>query len=168
MKKQCDKHYEVLYLNRLEEVCNRKDLHARYKREPITIMGIVVVSVLASVGIGLSGYAISKTFTLQTGQDELKQALDDIERKVFIENKSRQTLQLELRKVTLYLDTVVKEQKGDKENAVEIQYIISHLANKLIEGKRTIKETGESWKKKKINSDFFDYLNFSIPCSDVL
>jgi len=88
----------------------------------------------------LPGYAISKTFTLQTRQDELKQALDDIERKVFIENKSRQTLQLELRQVTLYFDTVVNEQKGDKEKAVEMQYIISHLANKLSEGKRIIKE----------------------------
>ena len=166
MKKQCNKTYEDLFLGKLEKICpQQKSIFGKEKRF-IVAAGFIVVAILASAGVGLGGFAISKTYELDTKQEELKIALDELERKMFTENKRTEVLESEVRKVTSILDQLITDFHMYKEKVVETHYLISYLTSRLMEGKKALQETGKAWNKGELTTDFLEFLNFTLPCKD--
>jgi hypothetical protein len=165
--KQCQKAYQDLFLSKLESMCPmEKELVGRKKRVVFLAIGFVLIVALASAGIGLAGYAVSRTYEIETRQDELKKALDELEVKVFTENKLMKVLQTEIMKVASQVDVLINDFHVFKEKVVELQYLVAYLTSKLMEGRKTLKETDSAWKKGKLTEDFFEYLNFTLPCKE--
>lgn len=147
---QCDKTYRGLFLSTLEKICPRQKSifkrNKRNKREPISI-GIVIVAVIASAGVGIGAWGVTRTYAIETKEEELKIALDDLEKKVFSGEKQIEFLQDEVRKVTSILDQLVADFTLYREKVVELQYLIAYLTGKLMEGRKALHETEKSWKK---------------------
>jgi hypothetical protein len=137
MVKQCQKAYQDLFLSKLESMCpQQKELLRRKKRVVFLAIGFLLVVALASAGIGVAGYAVSRTYEIETRQEELKKALDELEVKVFTENKLMKVLQTEIRKVASQVDVLINDFHV-KEKVVELQYIVAYLTSKLMEGRKT-------------------------------
>lgn len=135
------------------------------ERELITLT-IICIAVIASAGVGLSIFAISKAYSVEAKQEELKDALNDLERQVFVGQEKYAFLHSEVRKVTSVLDQLIVDFTLYKEKVVELQYLISYLIGKFLDGRKVLKATEKAWKKKEMNSEFFEYLNFTLPCQE--
>ena len=68
----------------------------------------------------------------------------------------------EVRKVTSILDQLVADFSLYREKVVELQYLISYLTGKLLEGRRVLLETEKAWSKGQLNAEIFEFLNFSL------
>jgi hypothetical protein len=169
IQEQCDKTYRGLFLSNLEKICPRQKnifkRNKRNKREPISI-GIVIVALIASAGVGIGAWGVTRTYEIETKEEELKKTLDDLEKQVFSGEKKLEFLQDEVRKVTSILDQLVADFTLYREKVVELQYLIAYLTGKLMEGRKALHETEKAWKKGELNSDLFDFLNFTLPCGD--
>jgi cell division protein FtsB len=130
---------DVPWLIKLEKICPRQKnifkRNKRNKREPISI-GIVIVALIASAGVGIGAWGVTRTYAIETKEEELKQALDELEKRVFSGEKRIEFLQDEVRKVTSILDQLVADFTLHREKVVELQYLIAYL-------------TGNSWKGEK-------------------
>ena len=167
MVKECQKAYEEIFVSKLQEICPmEKELIGRQKRLAFLAIGFLLVVVLASAGVGMAGFAISKTYEVETRQDELKKVLNELEVKVFTENKQMKVLQLEIRKIASQVDVLTNDFNIFKEKVVELQYLVSYLTSKLVEGRKSLRESGSAWKKGRLTEDFFEYLNFTLPCKE--
>jgi len=83
VQKQCKKTYDELFLSKLVKVCpHETSIFPKQTREIITI-GIILIALVASAGIGIRAWGVSKTYSLETKQEELKTTLDDLQREVF-------------------------------------------------------------------------------------
>jgi hypothetical protein len=116
----------------------------------------------ASAGVGIGAWGVTKTCAIETKQEELKAALDELEKKVFTGEKN--FLEYEVRKVTSILDQLVADFTLYREKAVKLQYLIAYPTGKLMEGRKALHETEKSWKRGELNSELFDFLNFTVPC----
>lgn len=159
---QCNKAYEDFFLSKLETMCTQEtSVFGRVKREPITIT-LIIIGLIASAGLAVSSAALSKVFTLETRQEELLQALNDLEKEVFVGQEKYEFLEKEGRQLTSVLDQVVAGFTIYREKVVELQYLIAYLIGKLLDGRNILKATEKSWRKKELSSDFFEYLNFTL------
>ena len=167
MNELCKKAYEEIFLSNLERICPRKhELTKKGKRVIFLAIGFLLIVALASAGVRMAGYAISRTYEIETKQDELKRALNDLERKVLTGTEKIEILEKELLKLASKVDHLINEFSLFKEEVVEVQYIISYLTSKFMEGKKILSETGTAWKSSKLTSNLFEYLNFTLPCKE--
>ena len=61
MIKRCEEAYVELFLSKLEIICPKQRAIGGRQKRLIVAAGIILVAVIASAGIGLAGYAVSKT-----------------------------------------------------------------------------------------------------------
>jgi len=166
MIRKCEEAYEELFLSKLETICPKQKAIGGRKKRLIVAAGIILVAVIASAGLGLAGYAVSKTYVIETRQEQLRIALDDLELKAFVQSQETKFLQKEVMKIASRIDQLVNDFNLFKEDVVELHYLISYLTSKLLEGKRAIRDTEKSWKRKEFSSEFFEYLNVTLPCKE--
>jgi len=160
MVKQCEKAYMELYLNNLKKICSKQPAQKTGKKRFIFIAGFILIAVIASAGVGMAGYAISQNVKLETKQEEMKVALDGLERELFIETEQSQVLRKEMRNITMNIDKMIDEFHLFREEVVETQFVISYLTGKLLDGKKMLQMTGKTWKKFEFTEDFFEYNSF--------
>ncbi|CAG7720648.1 unnamed protein product [Allacma fusca] len=166
MTKECEDKYEELFRKQLEKICPKDKITFGRQKRFVFTAGFIVIVAVVSAGVGLAGYAVSRTYALETKQEELKQALDQLEQDVYTSNKRLKLLQMEVRKITSQLDQLVMEVDIFKLKTMELHYVISYLMGNLLEGKRIIRDTGKSWSKKELTSDLFEFLNITLPCTE--
>lgn len=53
-----------------------------------------------------------------------------------------------------------------KERLADSMFTISYIMGRLMMGNRILKQTSRMWKEKKLNAEFMDFFNFSMPCGD--
>jgi len=167
MIQQCNQTYEDLFKRKLLRMCPEQK-HVAFRREKrfVVAVGFVLIAVVACAGVGLGSYAISETYKLETRQEEMKIAMDELQRKVFLLNEEKNFLRTELRKVTSTIDQLINDFHIFKERTVETQYLVSHLTSKLMEGKKVLQDTEKMWKLGEMNDNFFEYLNFTMDCGE--
>jgi len=119
---QCKKAYKEVFPSKLEKLCPQPTIvfHGRERREFITF-GIIFMVMMASASIETVSRAVSRTCTLETRQEELKQALDNLEKDVEMGKEKLEFLQSEVQKVTSILDQLVADFILYRENIVELQ-----------------------------------------------
>lgn len=166
MKKQCEKAYDEIFLNNLEDICSPPQGRRRQKRVIPVVVGFILVACVGSAGIGLGSYAIAETHRLETRQDELEFAFNKLERQVYEDRQHIKVLKMEIIKVGYQVQQTMNDLNNFKEGVVTIQYLISYLTSKLVEGRKVIWDTKKAWKKKQMTPDLLEYLNFTLPCGD--
>lgn len=114
----------------------------------------------------MGGFAISEAHKVETRTDELKEALDQLERTVFIKSEEGQVLRKDVKRITSVLDEMITDFNYYKERVVEIHYLISYITSKLMEGRKAIQDTGKAWRKGELTNDLLDFLNFTLPCGE--
>jgi len=167
MFQQCNQTYEDLFKSKLLKMCPEQK-HVAFGREKrfVVAVGFVLIAVVACAGVGPGSYAISESYRLETRQKEMKVAMDELQRKVFLLNEEKNFLRMELRKVTSTIDQLINDFRIFKERTVETQYLVSHLTSKLMEGKKILHDTEKVWKLGEMNDNLFEYLNFTMDCGE--
>jgi Reverse transcriptase (RNA-dependent DNA polymerase)/gag-polypeptide of LTR copia-type/GAG-pre-integrase domain len=167
MTKQCEKTYENLFMSELEKICPKEKLtFGKQKRAIVVVAGVILIAVIASAGLGLAGYAVSQLSKVESKQEQLLDNLNDLKKQVFVANEHYEFLKDEVRKVTSQVDLLMNDFYMFKENVVEMQYLVAYLTGKLMEGRKILRETGKIWRRKEMKGDFFEYLNFTMPCGN--
>jgi hypothetical protein len=85
---------------------------------------------------------VTRTYAIETKEEELKVALDELQRKVFSGEEKLKFLQDQVRKVTSILDQLVAAFALYRVKVVELQYLIAYLTGKLMERRKAFQESG--------------------------
>ncbi|CAG7733810.1 unnamed protein product, partial [Allacma fusca] len=97
---------------------------------------------------------------------EIERTLDDLEKKVIQNSAHIRMLQDEIKKMSMEVNKLIQDVNLFKEKILEVQYLVSYISSRLLIGKGVLQDTQRQWKRKKMNNNFFDYLNISLPCGD--
>ncbi|CAG7718015.1 unnamed protein product, partial [Allacma fusca] len=167
IKSQCDIQYERLFLSEFRSFCPTHEASTvRVKREPVTFILCLLFAAAASAGIGMGLYAIHEVREIEVSQLEIERTLDDLEKKVMQNSAHIRMLQDEIKKMSVEVSKLIQDINLFKEKILEVQYLVSYISSRLLIGKGVLQDTQRQWKRKKMNNNFFDYLNTSLPCGD--
>ncbi|CAG7831006.1 unnamed protein product, partial [Allacma fusca] len=75
MTKECEYKYEELFRNQLKKICPEDKITFGRQKRFVFTAGFIVIVAVVSAGVGLAGYAVSRTYALETRQEEIKTGL---------------------------------------------------------------------------------------------
>ncbi|OXA45286.1 hypothetical protein Fcan01_19895 [Folsomia candida] len=136
----------------------------RVRRVVPIVVGWIFLSVAASAGIGIGGYAIHKTDQLEVSQLEIERTLDDMERKAQITSEELIFLKGEVKKLSVTVNSLIDDTNSFKERSILVQYIVSYIISRLLVGRGVVQHTRTLWRKHKMDDSFFDFMNITLPC----
>lgn len=165
MKSNCQNQYEPLFRWEIEKMCPKKVLvNKKSKKAVPLVIGMIFLFAWASAGVGMAGYTIHKTDQLEVGQKEIERTLDDIQMKAIILSQGEHFLQEEVKKLGKTVNDLIEDVNLFKEKFISVQFIVSYIMSKIFVGREVMMETKRLWSMNKMNANFFDFLNITLPC----
>ncbi|OXA56431.1 Copia protein [Folsomia candida] len=158
---RCEAQYERLFRGELVKICINNS--TRVKRV-VPVVGVIAVGAIASAGVGLGGYALYKTMELEENQEEIMRTLDDLEDKVAITSSEVIFLKEKVKKMVKTVNRLIEDVNLFQEKAIEVQFITAYIVSRLVVGRGVVLETKRLWRKGRMDDQFFEYLNLTLPC----
>jgi hypothetical protein len=165
---KCESTYKEIFLDNLESICPKEKAmgHLEERAVPLMLIGVLFCFGIAGIGVGMAGHAIVQVNALKTSQQGMQKEINEISRKVFTNRKLVEKLEKQLLTIASRVDVLTDDLNSFKEKTVELQFLTSYLTNRLMEGRKVLKETGSHWSKGKLTPDLFEFLNFTLPCAE--
>ena len=171
---RCNDMYASLFLNNLEKMCPRKDhrqLLDREKRVISLLIGLIIASIVVTVGIGTTGVAIA---SVNSGRISDVQAEVSLQQQKSKELENRvDGLESTVKDLRNSIDAIVTKM-GNHENdfqelkakQIATDFAISYVTTRLLLGESVLLEATRRWKAKQVYAPLLDFFKFQLPCGE--
>ncbi|CAG7731317.1 unnamed protein product, partial [Allacma fusca] len=172
VREKCSRLYKEMFLDELEVMCPPRkftDLAVRPKRE--ILIALAVMAIVAALGLGIAAVAQSNANAA---------AIEEMEQQLLVHGRILEQLEdavknnsKRIREMEEKFNTAIKD-LGDlqadhdemKGKYMDTSYAISYITTKMMMGRNTLRETRRQWKLGKVNEEFLDYFNITLPCAE--
>jgi len=164
-KLRCEEAYERLFVAEMERMCPNQETTVTHhiSKRFIFIIGIIVASIVTTVGLGTAALVTSIQAKREVGtiNDIVKShstRLDAAEERLHLHRRA-------LEELTALTAGISKDLTELKEKQADTNFLISSITGRLLIGNHVIKEASRRWwTQKRLYSPFLDYFNFTLPC----
>jgi hypothetical protein len=174
-RERCKKMYKEYFLNEIEKMCptgSHDHTLIKQKRFVISLLiGILVVSVTASVGLGVAGVTMAsvnsgKIDDLQTALKKQEEETIKLDQKIELLENAVRLIENNVDKLAEKMDTHEEDHSELKWKQVGSTYAISYVTARLIIVQHIIREATRKWKERKVHASLLDFFNVTLPCGD--